>query len=149
MPSRFRPHCFCAGLPMLILAGAAAYGQETEVSGRNIQHITEFDRTEISERHFMAAIEATGVTIAADGEVTTNKMWGQIDRIDGAGSDRGYFVRVWPDGSMIIERFESEASLDAGGASVFRGTLEYVFGTGRFEGVTGAGYSRAGPMTTA
>jgi hypothetical protein len=127
-----------------ILIVGAARGDETEVSGRNVLHVTKFEPVEIGEGRMLIAVGAVGVTIHPDGEITTAEMWGQLERVEGVGPDRGYFERTWPDGSTTLERFDGEAKLDANGVPVFGGSFEYVAGTGRFEGITGHGTFEGG-----
>ena len=128
-----------AGVAAFLAASGDARAEVTETSGRNVLHVTTFQPMEIDEQHVLISVEAVGVTIHPDGEITTNRMWGQLERVAGVGPDRGYFERTWPDGSTTLERFDAEARFDADGVPVFGGTFEYVGGTGRFEGITGQG----------
>ncbi len=116
-----------------------ASGEETKTTGRSIQHVTKFEATEISEDHFIATFEAVGVTLYDDGVITTNQVWGHVNRINGAGVDRGFMRQTWSDGSTTVESFVSEAKPGDEGVTVFSGTFEYTEGTGQFKGITGEG----------
>lgn len=117
-----------------------AVSAEVDLSGRNIQHLTKFEKTEIAEDRFIAMVESAGVTIHSTGEVTTNKLWGYVDRASqGDELHRGYFRRTWPDGTTTTERYESHPVLGEGETQLIRGKFEYLGGTGRFDGISGGG----------
>ena len=90
------------------------------------------------ESHGIGAYEADGLGFHENGEVSTYVSKGLYDWRHGTDQHSGYVVRTYADGSTTTSHFEGTTSSDAGTAT-WNGTVVYVSGTGRFDGIKGEG----------
>jgi hypothetical protein len=75
-----------------------------------------------------------------DDEVATCWAVESFERSAAGGSQRGYTVNVYADGSTTVIAFAGgKSALEPAEHTSFRGTWQFVSGSGRFEGITGGG----------
>jgi len=75
-----------------------------------------------------------------EGEVATCWAIESFERDRTRGSQKGYTINLYQDGSTTVMAFQGEkAMLDARARNRFDGTWSFVSGTGRFAGIQGGG----------
>jgi hypothetical protein len=90
------------------------------------------------ENHFSCWVERRGVAVYENGETAAYHNSHTIDVISGqGGSFKGYATLSWPDGPTQAIKFEGTVTGEK--LPSFKGTWEYIKGTGRFEGIKGTG----------
>jgi hypothetical protein len=115
--------------------------QSFTMKARQTQHTTKAHIIEVGDvpGHILAAYEAAGLVFIENGEVATLSSRGMIDYTQGSGTAQGYNLHTYEDGSTTWSKWRGTATAAPGGKTSTEGTWEYVKGTGRFEGIQGAG----------
>ena len=133
-----------SGMAAMVLAigllAIPAQAGEMTLKGRNVQSKATSSWAQIGddESHGIGAYEADGLGFHENGEVSTYVSKGLYDWRHGTDQHSGYVVRTYADGSTTTSHFEGTTSSDAG-AATWNGTVVYVSGTGRFDGIKGEG----------
>jgi hypothetical protein len=118
-----------------------AGAQSFTVKARQIQHSTKAHIIEVGDvpGHILAAYEAAGLWFSEDGDVATLLSRGMIDYTQGSGTAQGYNLLTYEDGSTTWTKWRGTATGAPDGKTSIEGTWEFIKGTGRFEGIQGAG----------
>lgn len=136
-------------LVLLVAVGFFVARAEAEtVKQKYFSYITKMDMVPIPdvENHFSLWVERRGVGIDENGETAAYHATLTTDIISGqGGSFRGYDSASYADGSTQVSKFEGTVTGEK--LPSFKGTWEYIKGTGRFEGIKGTG-SFAGKYIT-
>ena len=132
---------------VLLLLLAAPFVQAAErgkVTCRTVWYATSFQSIPVGdvEGHIIFLFEAKGITFCEPWGACLIKESTTGDRTKGLGPAEGYDIYTFPDGSTITEKFTGEAT-SAGtgktGTGAGEGTLTFVSGTGKFQGIQGGG----------
>ena len=118
-----------------ITIASSAWAAEGVIQSRNIHYNKVWHSVEVGdvEDHLVGVFENTGLGFQEDGETAVLEIKGSLDVGGQTGSERGYEIRTYEDGSKIILEFAGHPSAEGGDAS--EGTLTCIEGTGRFEGI--------------
>jgi len=103
-----------------------------------------FDYVEVGEVEgqplAIGLYEQKGLRMSENGETAIYKSWGQFQTMVGS---RGFGVSTFEDGSTTWIKFQHPPGTPGEGGEVkfdiYKGTFEYIGGTGRFEGIKGKG----------
>lgn len=90
-----------------------------------------------TEGHFVATFSRKGLAFFENGEVGTFTNWGTLDLIKGKASFQYYVKITREDGSSTMAKGKGTHERGPKGLSSFKGTAEFIKGTGRFEGIKG------------
>lgn len=129
-----------ASAAILFSAGVAEAQDLGE--GRRVQSTVKVESVAVGDRpnHVLGVVEFTGLTFYANGEIASHRNVATFDLSEGLGSNRGYVVHTFEDGSTSFERYEGAVVADqAGDRHSLEGRFECVGGTGRFQGLAGEG----------
>jgi hypothetical protein len=120
---------------------AAVQAEEKTVKSRAIRHITKVEVSKVGdvEGHVIGISERSGLATFDNGEVATTTTTATFDTIKGNGTHQGYALYNFEDGSTYVAKFQGTSKAIEGGKNAFKGTFEYVSGTGRFAGIKGSG----------
>jgi hypothetical protein len=99
------------------------------------------------EGHTLSIYSRKGLAFFETGEVATFTNWVTSDAIKSKSISQGYSMVTFEDGSTIVEKLQTTAEPGPKGLSLFKGTGEYIKGTGRFEGIKGS-YTYSGKALT-
>jgi hypothetical protein len=101
------------------------------------------------ETEHLQGIDGTGLVLGQtryyglyfqDGEVATCWAVEAFERHPGGGSQKGFTVNRYADGSTTVMAFEGfKSTLDEAARNHFRGSWQFVSGSGRYHGITGGG----------
>jgi hypothetical protein len=138
---------------LVVFASMSLAGAETiKEKGRIVYHLTKVEVIPVGDvpGHIIAIADAPGLTFVENGEVCTfaNKI--MFDVTNGSGPHWTYSVMTYPDKSTRVTKAQGTTTALASGESMFEGTVTFIKGTGRFEGIQGGGaYSgkRLAPLT--
>ena len=118
---------------------AAQAGKKT-IKGKVTSCITKVEVVPVPdvEKHVVGVYERRGVTIFENGETGAYHTRGTFDYTKGQGPFRGYTQQSFADGSTYIVKYQGVSTVATGKKlPSFKGTGEYIKGTGRFEGIKG------------
>ena len=90
------------------------------------------------EGHVIAAGIRRGLAFFENGDVATYTNWGTADLIKGRGSNNGYTMFTFEDGSTIFYAVKGIYEPGPKGFGVGKGMGEFTRGTGKYEGITGS-----------
>ncbi len=121
-----------------LLGSVTQSGAET-MKYRLSTYIVHFEVLPIrdTEGHIVATFSRKGLAFFENGEVGTFTNWGTLDFIKGKGSFQYYNIITHEDGSATMAKGEGTAEPSPKGLSLYKGTAEFIKGTGRFEGIKG------------
>ena len=132
----------------LSLAGAETIKEKT----RSVYHLTKVEAIPVGDvpGHIIAVADARGLTLIENGEVLafSNKIW--FDVTNGSGPHWAYSVMTYPDGSTRVTKAQGTTTALPSKESTFKGTVTFIKGTGRLEGIQGGGTytgKRLAPLT--
>jgi hypothetical protein len=114
---------------------------EMAANGRHVVRIERSDpvSTPGAPGHLLGTTYYYGLYFHS-GEVATCWAVESYQRNPMGGSQRGYTVNLYKDGSTTVMTFQGEkAALETKERNRFDGTWQFVSGTGRFEGINGGG----------
>jgi hypothetical protein len=136
--------CFAAIAATLLAVFASislAGAESMEWKGRTVYHMTKVEAIPVGDvpGHVIGIADARGLTFIDNGEVATYLSRICFDFTNGNGPHWAYGVTTYEDGSTTVVKAEGTTTALPGGASTFEGTLSYIKGTGRFEGIQGGG----------
>ena len=98
--------------------------------------------------HVVGLYERRGVAVFEDGETASYLTRGSFDYNKGQGPFRGYSQITYMDGSTSRSKYQGITTVPPGEKlPSFKGTGEYINGTGRFEGIKGK-FSFSGKYVT-
>jgi len=123
----------------LILVPAAQAGKVTR-KVRVTSYITKVEVVPVPdvEKHVVGVYERRGVSVYENGETAAYHTRGTFDFTKGQGPFRGYTQQSFADGSTFIVKYQGASTVATGEKlPSFKGTSEYIKGTGRFEGIKG------------
>ena len=90
------------------------------------------------EKHVVGVYERRGVGVFENGETAAYHTRGTFDYTNGQGPFSGYTQLTYADGSTTIVKYQGASTVAAGEKlASFKGTGEYIKGTGGFEGIKG------------
>lgn len=98
------------------------------------------------EKRGIGTFQLNGLAFLEDGQIGTIKDTGAYESNKGLRAYLGYYFVTFSDGSTLMEKYQGTAK-PGEKTTAHEGTLTYIGGTGRFEGVkgegtfTGTGYS--------
>jgi hypothetical protein len=126
-------------------------GAET-VKGRSVYHFLKIERIEVGDvpGHVIGVAEHRGLMSLDTGEVATHIGRLTLDYTNGSGTFQGYNLVTFEDGSTKIFKAQGRTTAQPSGVSTFEAAYTYLKGTGRFEGIQGAGSftgKRIAPLT--
>lgn len=117
-----------------------------EVAGRNVGHTQKGEMMEVGDvpGHFVGVSQSSGMTFytkgTEKGEVITRQGITTFDVVKGKGTNTGYEIKNFSDGSMLfVKTSGTQTPIDGGKRTAFEGTWEIVSGTGRFARAKGTG----------
>ena len=94
------------------------------------------------EGHVLGVHILEGLAFFERGEIAKVKIESVYDEIMGKTTQTiGYNIYTFEDGSTIMGRFQRLAVVDASGNLSYKGSTEFVKGTGRFAGIKGTASS--------
>ncbi len=119
--------------------------REGDRAWREVVRITDNQtkRTETVPPHAMGITEQKGLVFYEGGEVGAVTLWFSWEGDSEESHYRGYGRYDFADGSSVFTSFEGAGALPGKQA----GTLKFLGGTGRFEGIAGEGKFGAATMT--
>ena len=119
-------------------AGAQTYTVKCREAGHSVKgHVIEVGDL---PGHIVFVGENAGVLSCDDGSVATISGKSMGDMTKGSGEARGYWLATHEDGSTTWAKFQYTATANPDGKTTgLEGTIEYIKGTGRFEGIQGGG----------
>ena len=89
------------------------------------------------EGHIVFTFSRRGLAFFETGEVATFRNWGTQDATKGKGTFQYYVLLTFEDGSTTVQKGQGTSEPGPKGLPVFKGTAEFLKGTGRFEGIKG------------
>ena len=117
--------------------GNAVAGEK--VKGRNAKHTTRWEQIEVGdeEGHVVGIYEAKGIVSRTDGKTFVTWECGLLDMNlkTGLGSGTGHGVTTDRDGDKMHWTWKGKTVKPG----IWEGTLAYVKGTGKYEGIKGKG----------
>ncbi len=126
------------------LLGSVTQGgaQTYTVTCRETGHLPKVHVIEVGDvsGHILLVGETATVLSCDDGSVGTISGKFTADMTQGSGKNQGYGLVSYEDGSTKWYKFQNTVTPDPNGKTVsWGGTMEYIKGTGRFEGIQGSG----------
>ena len=126
-----------------ILGSATQAGAQTyTVKCRETGHVPKMHIIEVADvpGHILLVGETATVLSCDDGSVATISGKFTADMTKGSGKNQGYGLVTYEDGSTKWYKFQNTVTPDPNGKTAsWEGTMEYIKGTGRFEGIQGSG----------
>ncbi|MEW6375809.1 MAG: hypothetical protein AB1502_08470 [Thermodesulfobacteriota bacterium] len=116
--------------------GAETVSEKFRVTGYIVR--VEAIPVEDVEGHVLMVIMRRGLASFETGETAKWEAWVTGDFIKGKGPFQGYTKYTYEDGSTTIAKVEGFWEAIPDGKSLYKGTSEYIKGTGRFEGIKGS-----------
>ena len=115
-----------------------------KVTGRDVLYATNIQIVPVGdvEGHNIYLLESKGIGFREPWGPCLIKNSETGDRTKGLGSNEGYGVSTYPDGSTITTKFKAESTRAGSGqtgAGEGEGTYTCVRGTGKFQGIQGGG----------
>jgi len=89
------------------------------------------------EGHILFTFSRKGLAFFENGEVATFRNWGKQDATKGKGTFEYYVMLTFDDNSTTVQKGQGTTEPGPKGLTVFKGTAEFMKGTGRFEGIKG------------
>lgn len=135
--------CSLTAVFMLLMAGFSQTHAQT-LKGRAVIHMVPENTRMVkvpgvSGQNLILA-HFKGLVFLDNGEVAEVMGTETIHRPKGSGRYLGYEVLTFKDGSTIMSQVEGSNKPSEDGTNVqFEGTITYIQGTGRFEGIEGSG----------
>ncbi len=136
------------GLLTAVILGLGVQPERKEISGTFTARYTNHQSADVADSpgHMLLLTQSQGsnrdtgpTSYMDDAEVTSSEI---ADLVQGTGTHRGY-TQFSGDGSTITVRWSGDVTTTLAGdnrpRTSFRGTWEYVSGTGAYEGVEGNG----------
>jgi hypothetical protein len=119
---------------LLLMTASNAWAQEEVMRSRNVHYNKVWHSADVGdvEGHVIGLYENNGVSFHEDGEMAILAIRGTLDLTGQTGSEEGYEIRTYDDGSTIILKYDGQPT-DVKDQS--EGTLTCIGGTGRFEGI--------------
>lgn len=122
---------------VMSLAGAETIKEKARI----VYHMTKVEVIPVGDvpGHITAVADARGLTFIENGEVATfaNKI--MFDVTNGSGPHWAYSVTTFPDGSTRVWKAQGTTTALPSEESTFEGTITFIKGTGRSEGIQGGG----------
>ena len=121
----------------LPLAGAEIISQKVRV----VYDIVKAEVIQVGDvpGHVVGVAEGRGIAFPDNGEVGTFSNRIYFDYINGSGTHWSYAQFTFEDGSTCFNKSQGTTTALPGGKSSYEGTITYIKGTGRFEGIQGGG----------
>lgn len=134
-----------ATAPKAAPAEPAPRSEETKESWREVVRITDNQtkRTETDPPHAVGITEQKGLVFYGGGEVGAVTLWFTWEGDSAESHYRGYGRYDFADGASVYTSFEGAGGLPGKQT----GTLTFLGGTGRFEGIAGSGQFAAATLT--
>ena len=107
-------------------------------------HIIELERIQVGdvEGHFLGLVSRRGLAFLKNGEIAIYQGWETYDSDTSKGERlvQGYAQYRYKAGSTNVIRYRGTATAAQGGKTwLYKGTCEYIMGTGLFDGIKGRG----------
>ncbi len=118
------------------------WAQTYTVKCRETGHFPKMHVIEVGDvpGHILVVGESAGVCSCDDGSVATGSTKSMGDFTKGSGKAQSYEVFTFEDGSTYWTKAQNNVKPGPDGkAAIWEGTMEYIKGTGRFEGIQGGG----------
>jgi len=118
-------------------AGAQTYTLKCRETG----HMPKVHVIEVGDvpGHIVLVGENAGVLSCDDGSIATTSTKWMTDMTKGSGKSQFYALFTYEDGSTTWTKGENTVTPDPYGKTAgWKGTFEYIKGTGRFEGIQGS-----------
>ena len=90
-----------------------------------------------AEGHILFTFSRKGLAFFENGEVATFTNWGTQDATKGKGTFDYYVMLTFDDNSTTVAKGQGTMEPGPKGLSLYKGTAEFIKGTGRFEGIKG------------
>jgi len=90
-----------------------------------------------AEGHLLGLFSRKGLASFENGEVATFTNWGTQDATKGRGTFDYYVMLTFDDNSTTVAKGQGTFEPGPKGLSLYKGTAEFIKGTGRFEGIKG------------
>jgi hypothetical protein len=122
-----------------ILVPATKAGAKT-IKGKVTSYITKVEVVPVPDvgKHVVGVYERRGVSVLENGETGAYHTQGTFDYTKGQGPFKGYTQVSFADGSIYIIQYQGASTVATGEKlPSFKGSGEYIKGTGRFEGIKG------------
>jgi hypothetical protein len=119
-----------------------AWAQTYTLKCRETGYLSKVNAIEVGDvpDHILLVVELAGVCSCDDGSVGTISQKGMSELTKGSGKAHGYELITYEDGSAQWYKFQMTITPDPSGKTAsWEGTMEYIKGTGRFEGIQGNG----------
>lgn len=89
------------------------------------------------EGHAVGIFERKGIAIYKNGENAAYHTRGTWDFIKNNGLFQGYTTTTFQDGSMVMDKYKGNMTMEPEMLPTYTGKGEYIKGTGRYEGIKG------------
>ena len=124
---------------LMLLGISTTQAEEITSKARVIRHLTKVEFIPVGDvkGHVVGVSERSGLAILESGEVATTTSKATFDSTKGSGTHQGYALYKFDDGSTYVSKYQGAHTATGGGRNTFKGTFEYISGTGRFEGIKG------------
>lgn len=109
--------------------------EEKSLRWKEFFYTTKAQNLQISKGHNIGAMEQKGLAVFPNGEFATIVTWFTYENIRGDGSYKGEVLYTFKDGSTKRGKIEGAGKVPG----EQKGTLSYLSGTRRFEGIQGSG----------
>ena len=129
-------------LKIIVFLLLDAVASATELKWRAVWQVNTVETVDVGDEagHTLGLGQATGLGFFDKDQVATIVTTFTNDLTHGSGTGKTYVVHTFEDGSVFVITFRPVVTADSGapGAS-FKGTFEFVSGSGRFSGIKGNG----------
>jgi hypothetical protein len=120
----------------ILLVGDALAAERGKFVARWVVYTTAVHTLKVpdAEGHTILLSEAKGIAFTEKWGACLAYQTGTLDLLKGEGTGQGYAHYTFPDGSTFTNKWEGKS-----GGSIWEGTWTCIKGTGKFEGIQGAG----------
>jgi hypothetical protein len=134
------------GFVGILVIGAWLLGSVTQtlaetktINYRASTYLVHFEVLPVSdvEGHIVSTFSRKGLAFLETGEVATFTNWGTMDVTKGKGTFEYYVMLTFEDGSTTVAKGRGTMEPGPKGLAQSKGTVEFIKGTGRFEGIKG------------
>ena len=134
--------CILLMAAWLLMPAAQAGSGAVKERGRSVNHNTKFEMVQVGDvkGHIIGVYENKGLAMLDTGEIATVAGKGTFDANVAIGSSmQGYNTTTFTDGSTHTSKVQGTGKVGKGGEVTYKGTYEFISGSGRFQGIKGSG----------
>jgi hypothetical protein len=137
---------------LFLLFATPAGAEMTKAKGQVVYHVVKAEVIKVDDvpGHVIGIVDFRGLNLLDTGEIATWTTKVMFDYTNGNGTHWANTQTTFEDGSITRTKGQGTTTSLPSGVSEFKGTYNYIGGTGRWEGIKGEGtYSgkRMAPLT--